>query len=328
VFEKQISFETPFDSVTTTPLVRPVVIGAGPVGRAIAEVLEAAGSTATVLTRHPTPIAGASTQAVDATSTDELVDAIAGADVVFQCAQPAYHRWVEEFPALQRAVVGACERVGASLVVVENLYGYGPVDGPMTETTPMRPTTRKGAVRAQMWQELETAHAGARVRVAAVRASDFIGPGVVGSAFGERFVVPLVAGRRADVLGDPDALHSVTYVPDLAAAMVHVARQPNAFGRAWHAPTAPAVTQRELVGLVAAAAGTAPSLRVVRPWMLRLVGLWDRGARETIEMRDEFEHDFVVDSSAFERAFGVGPTPLADSVAATVASFAQPADPR
>ena len=49
--------------------------------------------------------------------------------------------------------------------------------------------------------------------------------------------------------------------------------------------------------------------RAVRPWMLRLVGLFDAGARETVEMADEFE-----------RAFVRRPTALADVVAETVAA--------
>ena len=35
-------------------------------------------------------------------------------------------------------------------VAVENLYAYGPVDGPMTEDLPLRPTTLKGRVRARL----------------------------------------------------------------------------------------------------------------------------------------------------------------------------------
>lgn len=323
MFENQTMFENDdVETGTARMVLQPVVLGAGPVGRAVTQRLAARGARPAVLTRRGTDVVGGRPLAVDVTDRDALAGALAGADVVFQCAQPAYHRWVEEFPPFQQHVVDACERAGAVLVVVENLYGYGPSESPFTEGTPMRPTTRKGTVRAQMWDDLQAAHAAGRIRTAAVRASDFFGPGVLLSSFGERFFGPLVAGKPAGVLGDPDTRHSVTYVPDLAEALVRVAEQPAAWGRAWHAPTAPAVTQRELVALAARAASVAPRLRVVRPWMLRLAGLFQPGAKEMIEMLYEFDRDFVVDSSAFERAFGVAPTPLTDSVAATVAAFA------
>jgi nucleoside-diphosphate-sugar epimerase len=319
MFENQTMFETGSGRL----FVHPVVLGAGPVGRAVTERLASRGCSPTVLTRRGTTVTGGASQAVDVTDPDALAAAIAGADVVFQCAQPAYHRWVEEFPLFQRNVVDACERSGAVLVAVENLYGYGPSPSPapFTEDTPMRPNTRKGVVRAQMWDDLAAAHAAGRIRAAAVRASDFFGPGVHLSSFGERFFGPLVAGKPAGVFGDPDALHSVTFVPDLAEALVRVAEQPEAWGRAWHAPTAPAITQRELVGLAARAASVDPRIRIVRPWMLRFAGMFDPGAKEMVEMLYEFDRDFVVDSSAYERAFGATPTPLVDSIATTVTAF-------
>ncbi len=304
-----------------TELRSPVVLGAGPVGRAIVARLGARGLTPVLVTRSGTAVAGARSSVVDVTDAGALAAALQGADAVFHCAQPAYHRWSQEFPAFQRAVLDACAGAGVGVVVaVENLYPYGAVrGGSITESTPFNPCSRKGEVRARLATELAAAHTEGRTATAAVRASDFFGPGVLGSAYGERFVGPLVKGKAADVFGDPDTRHSVTYVPDLAEALVRVAERPGAWGRAWHAPTAPAVTQRQLVELVAAAAGTEPRLRVVKPWMLRLVGRFNPGARETVEMLYEFDADFVLDSSAAEGALGLNPTPLTDATAATVA---------
>jgi nucleoside-diphosphate-sugar epimerase len=247
--------------------------------------------------------------------------AVGGATVVFQCAQPPYHRWRKDFPDIQRSVVRACEASGAALVAIENLYGYGPVSVPMTEDLPMSPTTRKGAVRAAMWAELLDAHQSGRVRAAAVRASDFFGAGVRASAFGERFFAPLVSGGKAEILGSPRARHAITYVPDLAEAAVRVAEDPSAWGRAWHAPTAPAITQLALVEAAARAAGVPPAFVAVKPWQLRLVGAVAPAARETVEMLYEFERDFVVDSSALEIRFGRPPTPLDHALAETVAWY-------
>jgi nucleoside-diphosphate-sugar epimerase len=53
--------------------------------------------------------------------------------------------------------------------------------------------------------------------------------------------------------------------------------------------------------------------------MLRLAGLAVPEAREMIEMAYQFEEPFVLDSSAFETTFGLRPTPLEESIPATVA---------
>jgi nucleoside-diphosphate-sugar epimerase len=52
--------------------------------------------------------------------------------------------------------------------------------------------------------------------------------------------------------------------------------------------------------------------------LLRAIGLFNPGIRETIEMLYEFEEPFVVDHSKFERAFGEHATPLKEAIAETV----------
>jgi nucleoside-diphosphate-sugar epimerase len=173
-----------------------------------------------------------------------------------------------------------------------------------------------------MHLDLLDAHQAGRIRMVVARASDFFGPHVDGSAFGERFASQVRAGKKVDILGDPDALHTVTYVPDLATAMVTLASTPEAWGRAWHVPNAATVTQREIVETAARAAGTTPKVRQVARWQLRAIGMFSAPMRETIEMAYEFEHDFVVDHSDYASHFGDHSTSLADAFAATMGSLA------
>ncbi len=305
---------------------RHVVLGAGPVGAAVVDAVTARGGEAVVLSRSGRGVPGARAVAVDVTDVDALAGQLAGAAVVYQCAQPAYHRWAEEFPTMQRAVVDACSRVGARLVVVENLYGYGHVDGPITRGLPLAATTKKGQVRAAMWTSLEQAYRAGVVEVVAVRGSDFIGPRVTASMFGERFMGPLVAGKAAEVLGPLDVRHSVTYVPDLANAMVEIGVRDDALGQAWLAPCAPAPTVAELVQLIATAAGVEPRTRRMRAWQLRAAGLFMPAARETVEMLYEFTDDFVVDSAETTERFGLHATPLPEVATRTVEWYQQRAD--
>ena len=298
-----------------------MVTGAGPVARAVVAALVTRGIRPTVVTRSGASVAGADACEADLSDAGASERALADADVVYQCAQPPYHRWPEEFPALQRNIVDGCANAGALLVAVENLYGYGPVSGPMSETLPLAATTRKGMVRAELWKELESAHQQGRVRAVAARASDFFGPGVKDSAFGTRFFGPLLKGKGAEVLGDPDRLHTLTYVPDLGEAMVRLADTPATWGAAWHVPNAPTVTVRRVVEIAAAAAGVEPRTRVMPVWKLRLGGMFVPAARETIEMLYEFSDDFVVDDSAYTEILGNHATPLEESIKATVDSY-------
>ncbi|QSE78218.1 NAD-dependent epimerase/dehydratase family protein [Rhodococcus koreensis] len=302
-----------------------VVLGAGPVGRAVISSLTARGITPTVVTRTGQAVPGAISLRADLGDPSAAAAATAGAEVLFQCAQPAYHRWPQEFRALQSRVVDAAAEAGALLVAAENVYGYGPVSGPLTEVLPLAATTRKGRVRAQMWRDLADAHQAGRLRVVAGRASDFFGPGVTASAVGDRFFGPLCRGERVDVVGDPDRLHAYTYVPDFGEALVRLSETPATWGHAWHVPNATTVTTREFATIAAGLAAAAPlRLRPVRAWQLRLVGSMVPAVREIAEMLYEFDEDHVVDHTAYTSVLGDHATPLEDAVAATVAEYTAP----
>ncbi len=299
----------------------PVVFGAGAVGSALTAALVANGTAPRVVSRSGTHVDGAVSVAADISKRATALDVLSDASIVFHTAQPPYHRWAEEFPTLQASIVAGCEAAGLPLIVIENLYGYGPVDQPMTEDLPLVATTKKGAVRAKMWQDLKAAHDQGRIQVAAIRASDFIGPGVGGSSYGDIFFGPVVKGKTVRILGDPDARHSVTYVPDIAAAMVALAGDATAWGRAWHAPSAPAISQRQMAEIAADAVGTSAKVASTPPWLLKIVGMFNKPAGELTELLYEFNNDFIIDSSAFEQRFHQQPTPLPVSLAATAKSF-------
>ncbi|MEU8436486.1 NAD-dependent epimerase/dehydratase family protein [Streptomyces sp. NPDC029216] len=298
-----------------------VVIGFGPAGAATARLLAEQGHTVKVVTttgRSPEP--GIEHVALDAKDSGRLTEAVRGAAAIYSCAAPPYHRWAGEWPALASSLCAAAEESGAALVMLGNLYGYGPVDGPLTEDLPLAATGTKGRVRAAVWEQARNLHQQGRIRVVEVRASDFFGPGVAdGGHLAARVMPPLLRGKPVSTLGDPDAPHSWTYLPDVARALVEVAGDERAWGRAWHVPTEPALSVREMVGLLAAEAGTGPvAVRGIPPLVLGLGGLFSPLLRELKEIRYQFDRPFTVDSSAYEAAFAVRATPLDQQVKATV----------
>lgn len=296
-----------------------VVLGAGPVARAVVTALTTRGIDAVVVSRSGTEIPGARSVALDVRNSDALRTLAAGASAVYQASQPEYHRWPEEFPSLQDSVVRALRGSDTVLVAIENLYGYGHVRGPLVETLPLVATGRKGKVRADLWRTLEAENAAGRVKTTAGRASDFFGPHAAKSAVGDRFFGPLLAGKKAEMFGNPSALHSYTYVPDFGEALVRLALDDRSHGRAWHVPNAPAVSTQAFLEKAAAVAGVEPRSVVRTKFQLRLAGLFIPPAKESIEMLYEFEEDFVVDHSAYAAVFGDHATPLDTSIAATVA---------
>lgn len=309
-----------------------VVLGTGPLGMATAEALVQRGHQVRMVNRSGTAAASASVSVMRADLYDPAAvrELSTGATAVYQCAQPAYHEWTTKFEPLQSAIIEGVAGSGAKLIVAENLYMYGAVEGPIHEGLPYNGHTRKGRVRARMATQLLEAHHNGILRAASARSSDFFGPAVHDSSLGSLVFGPALAGKRAQAFGQLDLPHSYTYIADFGEALATLGERDEALGQAWHVPTAAPKTQRELLAMIYAELGQPPRSMAVGRLMMTLVGLFNIGARESVEMMYEFERPFVVDSSRFERTFGVSPTPLAESIRRTVAWYraqtvAQPA---
>jgi nucleoside-diphosphate-sugar epimerase len=246
-----------------------------------------------------------------------------GAAAVYQCAQPHYWEWPQKFPPLQAAVIEGLAGSGTKLVIGENCHLYGDTDGkPLTEDLPYNAHTRKGQVRAAMSEGALAAHRAGVVRVAIGRGSDFFGPWAVNSAHGDRVFYPALAGKAASFGGKLDLPHTATYIGDFGRALVVLGERDEALGQAWHVPSdRPQITQRQFAELVYRETGQPLKASGVSKPMMAMAGLFIPGARETVEMMYEFEKPFVVDSSKFERTFGVVATPIADAIKATVAWY-------
>jgi len=271
--------------------------------------------------RRPTGLAeGTDWRAADAADLDAASAAAKGAAVIYQCLNAPYTQWPERFPPLQRGVLTAAERVGALLVSLENLYGYGPTGGrPMTEELPLTATTIKGRTRAAMTGELLAAAEAGRVRIAIGRASDFFGAGVTqGSTLGERVFGNALAGRRADFIGNADLPHTYSYVPDIAAGLATLGTDARAAGQVWHLPGPQTVTTRALLDLVAVQVGHPVGVRSVPKRAVRVLGLVNPMMRGLAETSYQFDEPFVLDTSRYESVFGAAGTPLAAAIAATV----------
>jgi len=304
-----------------------VVYGSGPVGTAVVETLLEQGKQVRVVTRSGTRKhlpAQAEAMRGDATDPADARRACEGATHVYNCTNPTdYHRWPEQFPPLQRGVLEGAAANGAKLIVMENLYMYGPHGGvPMTEATPMNGHGSRSSTRVRMTEELFEAHRSGKVRVASVRAADLFGPHVTESLVGARLFEPVLAGKSAQLFGDLDLPHTVSYIGDVGRAMVTVGAHDAALGRAWHAPNAPTVTLRAFVRLLGQEAGTAPRVsapaRPVARALLPLVGLFVPPMRGIAENMYIGYEPYIVDHSAYAGAFGDHATPLPEAIRATV----------
>ncbi|MEI6243961.1 MAG: NAD-dependent epimerase/dehydratase family protein [Acidobacteriota bacterium] len=298
-----------------------VILGTGPVGCWIAHALCDMGHEVRAINRTgrrsalmPSPV---DVVAADAFDSAALIAATGRASVIYQALNPAYHRWHQDFPALQSSALDAAHAAHARYVSIDNLYMYD-ASSTMTEDSPVAPRSRKGALRARMAEEVWSAHELGDVRVAVLRSSDYFGPGVTVSAMADMVFGNLLKKKKAQVLGSATQPHSWAYIEDVGRAAAMLGTSEDALGHTWIAPHAAPRTQREMVERACNAMGVPMRMSVISPFMLRLAGLFNAGAREMVEMSYEFTAPFVVNSTRIQRTFAMSPTPLDEAIERTV----------
>lgn len=302
-----------------------VVFGAGPLALAVMRELRRQDKRVRLINRSgwagfekdlDTEVGG-----IDAAEPAQAREVCEGAACVYHCIGLPYAEW-GRFPAIAAGILEGAAFARAPLVYGDNLYMYGPVPGPMREDLPDAATTKKGRIRAQVARQVLDAHRAGKVQVAIGRGSDFFGPYATHNAMmGSRVFGSALAGKAAQVIGDPDVLHTWTYLDDFGRALVTMGQRKEALGRIWHVPSAPPVTTRQFIEKVYRAAGIRPKILAAGRGLMSVLALFDRQVKELSEMLYQFEREFVMDSSAFQRAFGVPPTPLDQAIRATLDWF-------
>ncbi|MFY1696849.1 NAD-dependent epimerase/dehydratase family protein [Solwaraspora sp. WMMA2101] len=288
-----------------------LILGAGLVGTTAARHLADQGEQVRIVSRsgrgpaHPL----VERVAADAADADRLATLAAGATAIYNCLNPAYHRWLTDWPPMAAALLTAAERSGAPLVIAGCLYGYGEVTGPMTEQTPLAARHPKLKMRADIWRDALAAQQTGRIRaVTEVRGSDYL---QAQSIFTNVLGAPLLAGRRAYVPAPLDVPHTWTSTNDMAAMLITAATDQRAWNRAWHTPSAPPLTIRQLATRFATAAGApAPKLTALPAPLVRAAGRFSPLLGELQTTAYQFARPFVMDSTAATATFGLHHQPI------------------
>jgi nucleoside-diphosphate-sugar epimerase len=312
---------------------RHILLGyGGAIGTPLAAELLSRGEQVRTVSRSGAGPVGADVRRADLTDASEVASVVEGGSAVYLLAGLKYDlkTWLDQWPRIMRNVISACSSKGARLLFFDNVYMYGAVDGPMTEETRVRPSSKKGQVRATIAAHLQSEVAAGRVTALIARSADFYGPHADKSSLPFILAVQrLAAGKGAQVFCRADARHSYTYTLDCAKALPMLAAAPDAFGQVWHLPTAaPPLTGREFAGQVARALGVEPRVSAIPGWTIKLAGIFSPMMRELGEMLYQNDRDYIFDSSKFERRFGLAATPYAEGIAETVRAFRRSAEGR
>jgi nucleoside-diphosphate-sugar epimerase len=216
--------------------------------------------------------------------------------------------------------IDACIKADAKLVFFDNVYMYGKVDGKMTESTPYNPISRKGEVRAKIANMLETEIEKGNIQAIIARAADLYGPHITKTSMVYVLVIEkLMQGKSAQWMVDITKPHSFTYTVDCAKGLYLLISKNGTFNQIWHLPTFnPAINLKTFIELVAGELGVNPKYSVLKKWMVKTAGIFDKKASELYEMLYQYEFDYHFDSSKFNEYFNYKPMPYGKGIKETV----------
>jgi nucleoside-diphosphate-sugar epimerase len=281
-----------------------VVFGAGQVGAGLARRLAAQGLRVRVVRRGAGEVGpGIEVVSGDARDPAFVLRATEGATVLYHCMNPATYSgaaWEAELPALGEALIAAAVAHDARLVCLDNLYGTGVTEGVRTEQTPMAPVGRKSGVRAAWDARLR---AEPQLRFVVGRAGDFFGPGTgEHSLLSRSNLGRLLTGGRVMLVGDADAPHAFSYVPDVVAGLAALGTATDVEREVFHLPIVQR-SPRALVDALAQALGVAPRTLVIGGrWMWWLGVVWPL-ARELRETLYQWDRPFLASDARFRGRF-------------------------
>jgi nucleoside-diphosphate-sugar epimerase len=290
-----------------------LVIGAtGGSGGAIAEALKRRGWTIRALVRDATRLDLAPDidwHAGDAMRADDVARAARGVDVIVHAVNPpGYRDWNKLVLPMLDNTIAAARNEGARIVLPGTIYNYGPDAFPLlSETSPQRPLTRKGAIRVEMEQRLESAAAnGARVLI--LRCGDFFGPRA-GSNWFAAMVKPGKPVRSISYPARRDLRHAWAYLPDVGEAVAQLLERESElavferFHFAGHWVDGDAMTG----SIRRAAANPKLAVRAFPWWLATLASPFVTLFRELREMRYLWQQPLQLDNRKLVSLLGAEP---------------------
>ena len=311
-----------------------LVLGAtGGIGGEMARQLQGSGWDVLALHRRTPPqgevrdgIAWIRGDAMDAAS---VAAAARGCDVIVHAVNPpGYRRWAELVLPMVDNTIAAAQAEGATIVLPGTVYNFGPDAFPLlTEASPQRPLTRKGAIRVEMERRLaKAAESGARVLV--VRAGDFFGPRAANNWFSQGLVSPGRPLRMIRLPGDPGVGHLWSYLPDVARTMVDLLARRDTldpfavFHTGGHWDGDGMAMARAIQDSVVRHGGQLPRVGRFPWWLTALASPFVPTLRELREMRYLWRAELRMDNTRLRAVLGrESQTPLAEAVDATLTSL-------
>ncbi len=289
----------------------------GAIGKILAKELLSYTDKIRLVSRHPQKINESDELfAANLSDPSEVEKAIQGSNIVYVTIGFVYNKkvWEKTWPPFIKSVIESCVKQNAWLVFFDNVYLYDRnYIGHMTEETPIRPSSRKGKVRAEIAGMIMDAVKDGKLKALIARSADFMS--LENSVVVELVPKKLLQGKKANWFANIHKVHNFTFPSDAARATAILGNTPDAYGQVWHLPTdSTKLTGQQWVELFAKELNVKPSVQVLPIWMMGITGIFVPILGEFKEMAYQYDRDYFFDSSKFTAKFGFKPVSPGDGI--------------
>jgi nucleoside-diphosphate-sugar epimerase len=314
---QQKNTETTLITRLTLFFMQTILGASGPIGTELAKALSKYTDQIRLVSRNPKKVnAGDTVFAADLTKAGEVDKAVEGSDVVYLTVGFEYKIkvWKDTWPKVMDSVIQACKKHKSKLVFFDNIYLYDrDFLSNMTEDTPVRPTSKKGAVRAAIAERLMTETRNGNLQALIARSADFLSP--TNSVLTEVVYKNLKKGGTAMWFADANKVHNFTFYTDAAAGTALLGNTPDAYNQVWHLPTdSSRLTGKQWIELFAQQLQVKPKYMVIPAWVTGVLGVFVPLMKELKEMLYQYDRDYFFNSSKFESRFAFTPVAPAEAV--------------
>ncbi|WP_445908734.1 NAD-dependent epimerase/dehydratase family protein [Yeosuana sp.] len=292
-----------------------IVLGSGgAIGTYLAKELINYTKSIYLLSRNPRKVNETDTLIqADLLNTIAIEQALKNMDVAYLVVGLPYEDkvWERDWPIIFMNVVNACKESKVPLVFFDNIYAYDPEYlNNLTEDTPIKAFSRKGKLRAEIDAYLQNEIRQNDINIQIVRSADFYGVGTNQSILNEAVIANIIKGKKADWFLDASKKHSFTLVEDAAKATALLGNTQSAYNQVWHLPTDKAYTLNELIEIIKKFVDKPIKVRISSRFVFKLISYFIPVVRESKELLYQFENDYELNSSKFQKAFKIKPTPM------------------
>lgn len=254
---------------------------------------------------------------------ESIIQAAQGAEVIFHAASIPYNQMTTRLLPMGEAVMEAANQLGIKVVAVDGIYPYGrsTSTGPIDETYPKRPHTRKGKTKLafeNMFFDPKWSHAQGLI----VRLPDYYGPTANEASYLGGTLEAIAAGKPAAFIGNMHIPREYVYLPDAAEMIVELAVREEAYGQNWHIPGPGMIAGRDIVKIARRASGHKKPVIALGRGVLSVLGLFVPVFKEIVEMLYLTREPLVLSGKKYEQQIGPIPvTPFEQGITETVKSI-------